>query len=117
MNGLSVRRHRVKCRPTVLCANYVFSHTDSASNTSGLNNWKRAFKAASHHEKGREHTKCMMTYYGRLMVSGHNRQFNTGCQYWKEVLKRTIVVIRFFSIRRSSFKRAQLYHWLSMKRK
>jgi hypothetical protein len=62
----------------------LFSHTDSAFNTSGFN----AFKAASHHENGQEHRICMMTYYSRLKVSGRADtqvaiQFNSDSQYWK----------------------------------
>jgi hypothetical protein len=78
----------------------VFSHTDSAFNTSGCNDWKHAFKAASHNENGQEHRKCMMTYYSRLKVSGRADtqlaiQFNNDLLYWKEVLKRIIAVIKF----------------------
>jgi hypothetical protein len=70
----------------------LFLHTDSVFNTSGFNDWKRAFKAASHHENGQEHRKCMMTYYSRLKVSGRadtqlEIQFNNYRQYWKEVQK------------------------------
>jgi hypothetical protein len=82
----------------------LFSHTDSAFNTSGFNVWKNAFKAASHHENGQEHRKCMMTYYSRLKVSGRADtqlaiQFNNDRQYWKEVLKRIIAVIQFLASR------------------
>jgi hypothetical protein len=46
----------------------LFSLTDSTFNTSGFNDWKHEFKAASHHENGQEHRKCMVTYYSRLNV-------------------------------------------------
>jgi hypothetical protein len=64
----------------------LFSHTDSAFNTSGFKDWKRAFSAASHHENGQEQRKCMMTYYSRLKVSGRADtqlaiQFNSDCRY------------------------------------
>jgi hypothetical protein len=39
----------------------LFSHTDSTFNRSGFNDWKHAFKAASHHEDGQECRKFMMT--------------------------------------------------------
>jgi hypothetical protein len=70
----------------------LFSHTDSAFNTGVFDDWKDAFKAASHHKNGQKHRKCMMTYYNRLNVSGLADtqlaiQFNNDCQYWKEVLK------------------------------
>jgi hypothetical protein len=65
----------------------LFSHTDSTFNTSGFNDCKHAFKAASHHETGQEHRKCIMTYYSRLIVSGRADtqlaiQFNKDRQYW-----------------------------------
>jgi hypothetical protein len=46
----------------------------------------------------------MMTYYSRLKVSGRADtqlaiQFSNDHQYWKEVLKRIIAVIRFLASR------------------
>jgi hypothetical protein len=46
----------------------------------------------------------MMTYYSRLKVSGRADtqlaiQFNNDRQYWKEVLKRIIAVIKFLASR------------------
>jgi hypothetical protein len=32
----------------------LFSHTDSAFNTNGFNDWKHALKAASHHKMDRD---------------------------------------------------------------
>jgi hypothetical protein len=48
----------------------LFSHTDSTFNTSGFNHWKRAFKAASHHENGEVNRKFMTAYYSLLKLSG-----------------------------------------------
>jgi hypothetical protein len=48
----------------------LFSHTDSAFNTSGFNDCKHALKTASHHENGQAHRKCVMTYYNSLKESG-----------------------------------------------
>jgi hypothetical protein len=48
----------------------LFSHTNLAFNTSVFNDWMHAFKAASHHENGQEHRKCMMNNYSRLKVFG-----------------------------------------------
>jgi hypothetical protein len=82
----------------------LFSHTDSAFNTRGFNDWKHVFKVASHHENGQEHWKCMMTYYSHLKVSERADtqlaiQFNNDRQYWKEVLKRIIAVIKLLASR------------------
>jgi hypothetical protein len=46
----------------------------------------------------------MMTYYSRLKISGRADtqlaiQFNNDRQYWKEILKRIITVIKFFTSR------------------
>jgi hypothetical protein len=82
----------------------LFSHTDSAFNTSRFNGWKRVFKAASHYENGQELRKCMMIYYTRLKMSGRADtqlaiQFNNDRQYWKEVLKRIIAAIKILASR------------------
>jgi hypothetical protein len=82
----------------------LFSHTDSAFNTSRFKDWKHALKAASHFENGQEHRKCMTTYYSCLKVSGRadtqlEIQFNNDHQYWKEVLKGITAVIKFLASR------------------
>jgi hypothetical protein len=82
----------------------LFPHTDSAFNTRGFNDWKNPFKAVSHHENGQEHRKCTKTYYSRLKLSGRAGtklaiQFNNDRQYWKEVRKRIIAVIKFLASR------------------
>jgi hypothetical protein len=88
----------------LFCVFKLLLHTDSAFNTSVFNDWKHAFKAASHHGKGQEHSKCMTTYYSRLKVSGHAYtqlaiQFNNDHQYLEAVLKRIIAVIKFLASR------------------
>jgi hypothetical protein len=88
-------------KSVVLCANYfriLILHLTRADLMTGT------LKAASHHENGQKHRKCMTTYYSRLKVSGRADaqlaiQFNNGRQYWKEVLKRIIAVIRFLASR------------------
>jgi hypothetical protein len=62
----------------------LFSPTDSAFNTGGFNDCKHAFS--------------------RLKVSVHadhnwQIQFNNDRQYWKEVLKRIVEVIKFLASR------------------
>ncbi|CAG9773635.1 unnamed protein product [Ceutorhynchus assimilis] len=70
---------------------------------------KHAGMAASQHENSPEHRNCMMIYQSRLRVSGRidtqlTRQFNDERQYWKEVLRRIVAVIKFLASRGLPFR-------------
>ncbi len=77
--------------------------------TDGFNDWKHANDRIVEHEGSESHHKCMLVWITRTAGEGKidnelKRQYETESQYWSEVLKRVVAVIKFISERGLGFR-------------
>lgn len=85
----------------------LFGSVSMSSNTfctDGFNDWKHAVQCLSYHENSREHRKCLLVYLQRSKEAGRidtelHIQINKERDYWRQVLKRIVSVIKFLSER------------------
>ncbi len=70
--------------------------------TSGFSDWKHANERIVEHEGSKTHRKAMLTYFMESAEKGQvetelNKLFETECQYWSEVLRRVVAVVKFLA--------------------
>lgn len=81
----------------------------SLCSLSGCNDWKHINKIVLTHEKSPAHTKSMMSYLARSQTVGRIdtellSQYQKEVDYWRNVLKRIVAVVKFLSSRGLSFR-------------
>ncbi|EFN63408.1 Zinc finger MYM-type protein 1, partial [Camponotus floridanus] len=86
----------------------LFNESDS-SFTTGFNDWKHGLKSISDHENSSEHRKNLYTYIRRTKVVGRidtelQLQLNEKRNYWIEVFRRIVAVIKFLASRGLPFR-------------
>lgn len=70
--------------------------------TSGFSDWKHAKECIVEHEGSETHRKAMLTYLLESAEKGQvdselKKQFETECEYWYEVLRRVVAVVKFLA--------------------
>uniref|UniRef100_A0A096MAY1 HAT C-terminal dimerisation domain-containing protein n=1 Tax=Poecilia formosa TaxID=48698 RepID=A0A096MAY1_POEFO len=76
----------------------IFSNANTQSNfETGFSDWKQ-------HENSEHHRKAMLTYVSLAAASGRidtelQKQFESECSYWTEVLRRVVSVVKFLAER------------------
>ena len=78
---------------------------------SGFSDWKHASERIPEHERGILHRNAMLTWVSRQQTSGIidsqlSNQFESERQYWRNVLRRLVAVIKFISERRLALRGA-----------
>lgn len=118
VNGENVRRDWLLYSPSkgavycFLCRLFGVNDKNGHSKlgcADGFNDWKHANERIADHEGSESHCKCMLVWISRTAEQGkiHNelkRQYETESQYWSEVLKRVVAVIKFISERELAFR-------------
>ncbi|XP_046742929.1 zinc finger MYM-type protein 1-like [Diprion similis] len=87
----------------------LFASEVSPFSLGGFNDWKHAATRVAEHEHSTRHMKCLLTY--------HSRKKETGCidtellsqlhdeqNYWEEVLKRVVAVVKLLASRGLAFR-------------
>lgn len=85
----------------------LFGSVSMSSNTfcvDGFNDWKHSAQSLSYHENSKEHRKCLLVYLKRSkqvgrIDSGLQIQIHKEKDYWRQVLKRIVSVIKFLTER------------------
>uniref|UniRef100_A0A3B3QZT7 TTF-type domain-containing protein n=1 Tax=Paramormyrops kingsleyae TaxID=1676925 RepID=A0A3B3QZT7_9TELE len=101
-------------RGTVFCfACKLFgtgSHAQLSPLSPGFSDWKNAGVRLPEHEMSKSHKNATMTYLKRSAANagcidhGLKQQFDSEHAYWKEVLRRVVVVVRHLSERGLAFR-------------
>ncbi len=76
---------------------------------SGFNNWRKGNEKVCEHENGNVHRLAMMTWLSRVNKNASvNKQIcdqiEKEKQYWMEVLRRIVAVIKFLAVRGLAFE-------------
>jgi len=108
-NGEYIQRQWLLYSPstgTVFCfACSIFSDAKSQSCfETGFSDWKHASERMKEHENSEHHRKAMLTYISLATASGRidtelQKQFESECAYWTEVLRRVVSVVKFLAER------------------
>ena len=73
----------------------------------GFNDW-RNIRSVSHHENNSTHRECMLTYVNRRkkgkVADALEKQIESECSYWRQVLERAIAVIITLAERGLAFR-------------
>uniref|UniRef100_A0A087X3D0 TTF-type domain-containing protein n=1 Tax=Poecilia formosa TaxID=48698 RepID=A0A087X3D0_POEFO len=83
----------------------IFSNANTQSNfETGFSHWKHATERMREHENSEHHRKAMLTYVSLAAASGRidtelQKQFESECSYWTEVLRRVVSVVKFLAER------------------
>lgn len=110
-NGELVKREWLLYSPskgTIFCfACKLFGTSCPLAN--GYSDWKNAYLRLSEHEGSKCHRDAMMIYLKRCADVGcidHElrNQFDSECAYWREVLRRVVVVVRHLAERGLPFR-------------
>jgi hypothetical protein len=75
----------------------------------GFNDWKHIYTVVLEHENSLMHRESVMAFSVRTKNNGHiyqeiSYQINLEVNYWKEVLKRIVAIIKFLSSRGIAFR-------------
>lgn len=113
-NGESVEREWLLYSPSkgsVFCfACKLFGDSDFQSAfTTGYSDWKNATARLAEHEGSKSHKKAMVACVTRCADVGCidtelKKQFDSECEYWTEVLKRVVAVVKFLAERGLPFR-------------
>ena len=112
-NGDSIPRDWLIYSPStgrVFC--YVcklYSHQINNLTCGGFHDWKNGYTRIAEHENSCEHRKAMLSMVARANEKGRVDsqllvQFNQQRQYWRELLKRVVEVVRFLCERALPFR-------------
>lgn len=90
----------------------LFGSNAMASNpfcTEGFNDWKHAGQSIPYNENSKEHRRCLMTFMKRSNEAGRidsdlQVQLNKEKEYWREVLRRLVSVIKYLAARGLPFR-------------
>ena len=87
----------------------LFSKRISQFGTSGIDDWRNGTKRIKEHEDGSEHKEGLITYSQRKTSIGCiddklMQQFDAENSYWKNLLHRLIIVIKFIATRGLAFR-------------
>lgn len=115
MNGESVPREWLLYSPSkgaafcFVCKLFGGTEQQTKFSTCGYSDWKHATERVIEHEGSESHRKCMSVWIARTAEKGQidcglKQQFETECQYWTNVLKRVVAVVKFLSERSLSFR-------------
>lgn len=83
----------------------IFTNANTQSNfETGFSDWKHATERMREHENSEHHRKAMLTYVSLAAASGRidtelQKQFESECSYWTEVLRRVVSVVKFLAER------------------
>lgn len=111
-NGETVKREWLLYSPStyrVYCfVCRLLSKKESTFSHFGFNDWKH-LDAINKHENSDEHRKCYSSYIVRQKSVGCvdavlDSQFHSERNYWRQVLKRIVAVIRFLASRGLAFR-------------
>ncbi|XDV19134.1 hypothetical protein PO909_024682, partial [Leuciscus waleckii] len=86
-------------------AGKLFGDSDIQSAlTAGYSDWKNTAVRLAEHEGSESHRKAMLAYVTRCADGGCidselKKQFDNECEYWTEVLKRVVAVVKFLAER------------------
>uniref|UniRef100_A0A3Q2QGC9 DUF4371 domain-containing protein n=1 Tax=Fundulus heteroclitus TaxID=8078 RepID=A0A3Q2QGC9_FUNHE len=78
----------------------IFSKANTQSNfETGFSDWKHATECMREHENSEHYRKAMLTYVSLAAASGRidtelQKQFESECSYWTEVLRRVVFVVK-----------------------
>lgn len=94
---------------TIFCIPCKLFGANSAFATTGYSDWKRAGNRITSHEQSVVHKSNVLTMKSRGALtnridSGLLSQINDEVNYWKNVLKRVVVVVKTLAIRRLAFR-------------
>lgn len=111
-NGEKVKREWVLYSPSqgkIFCFFCKLLNESDTSFTTGFNDWKHGLKSISDHENSSEHRKNLYTYIRRTKVVGRidtelQLQLNEERNYWIEVFRRIVAVIKFLASRGLPFR-------------
>lgn len=109
-NGEKVAREWLSYSPStgnVFCFFCKLFSNDSSAFTHGFSDWKHSDRVEMH-EAGQPHRKAVLTWLARTQVrgidAGLQAQLKDETNYWKEVLRRVVAVIKFLSARGLAFR-------------
>ncbi len=76
---------------------------------SGYNDWKHATRCFAEHENSDGHRKAMFNYINRAAAYGVidsrlKKQLESHSNYWSEVLRRVVAVVKFLAERGLAFR-------------
>lgn len=79
------------------------------SSRNGYKDWKHISNLLMEHENSLQHRQCMINYVARMKTTGRIdsellSQYNTEVNYWKNVLKRIVAVVKFLASRGLAFR-------------
>lgn len=113
-NGEKIKRDWMvysKSKRTVFCfvCLLISTRENNFSSEDGFNDWKNATRAVCDHENGPYHRDASIVWVARKGKSCRLdnellSQIETECKYWKSVLHRIIVTIKFLSSRGLAFQ-------------
>ncbi|XP_039315251.1 zinc finger MYM-type protein 1-like [Solenopsis invicta] len=111
-NGEKVKREWVLYSPSqgkIFCFPCKLFNESDTSFTTGFNDWKHGLKSISDHENSSEHKTNLYTYIRRTKVVGRidtelQLQLNEERNYWIEVFRRIVAVIKFLASRGLPFR-------------
>ncbi|XP_016311368.1 zinc finger MYM-type protein 1-like [Sinocyclocheilus anshuiensis] len=114
LNGESLPREWLLYSPSTGCvfcfACRLFCEGDGQSPfESGYNDWKHATRRFGENENSDRHRKAMFNYINRAAADGFidsqlKKQLESYCNYWSEVLRRVVAVVKFLSERGLAFR-------------
>lgn len=79
------------------------------SSPNGYKDWKHISNLLMEHENSLQHRQFMMNYVARMKTAGRIdsellSQYNTEINYWKNVLRRIVAVVKFLASRGLAFR-------------
>lgn len=87
---------------------FLFSDTDSALSRCGFSDWKNAAHRFEEHETAQVHRNAILTWLARTQAHGIDNKLKEQCMeeanYWQEILKRVVFVIKFLAERGLPFR-------------
>lgn len=80
------------------------SHPMPSSNDAGYCDWEHANERLTEHEGSESHRKAMLAYIMHAADEGQidselKKSFDSQCEYWTEVLRRVVSVVKFLAER------------------
>lgn len=89
----------------------LFNNTtgNNLSSSNGYKDWKHISNLLMEHENSLQHRQSMMNYVARSKTTGRVdsgllSQYNAQVNYWKNVLKRIVAVVKFLASRGLGFR-------------